>query len=46
MMRLGSTVKMAQLLKIKALVWSSICANGCVFDDCLCVIRLDMTTPH
>ena len=35
---------MAQLLKIKAQV-SSIWAKGCLLNDCVCVISLDMTTP-
>ena len=43
-MRLWWTVKMALLLKTKALV-SSICANGCMLNGCMCVIWLDMTTP-
>ena len=34
----------AQLLKIKAQV-SSIWAKGLMFDDCVCDIWLDMTTP-
>ena len=36
--------KMAQLVKIKAQV-SSLWANRCMFDDWVCVILLDMTTP-
>ena len=44
MIRLGQTAKRAQLLKIKALV-PSICAKGCMLDDCVCVIWLDMITP-
>ena len=36
-MRLGQTVKRAQLLKIKAQV-SSIWAKGCMLDDCVRVI--------
>ena len=43
MMRLGYTVKGALLLKIKELV-PGIWAKGCVFDDCVSVIWLDMTT--
>ena len=42
MMRLGLTVKRAQLLKINAQV-SSIGVEGCML-DCTCVIWLDMTT--
>ena len=42
-MPLGKTVKRAQLLKIKAQM-SSIWASGCMFDECVCVIRLGMTT--
>ena len=34
---------MGQLLKIKAQV-SSIWAKGCMFEDCMCVIWLGMTT--
>ena len=37
MMRLGYTVKGAQLLKIKSQV-TSIWAKGCVLVDCVCVI--------
>ena len=44
MMWLGLTVKWVQLLKIKARV-SSLWAKGFMFGDCVCVIRLDMTTP-
>ena len=36
MMRLGQTVKRAQLLKIKAQV-SGIWTKWCMFDDCMCV---------
>ena len=41
MMRLGKTVKRAQLLKIEAQV-SSVWAKWCMFDDCVyvCVIYL------
>ena len=38
-------MKIAEVLKIKAQV-SSIWAKGCMFDDCVCVFRVDMTTPH
>ena len=34
----------AQLLEIKAQV-SSVWIKGCMLDDCVYVIRLDMTTP-
>ena len=40
----GVTVKRAQLLKLKAQV-SIIWVKGCILDDCVCVISLDMTTP-
>ena len=41
MMRLGGTVKRALLLKIIMQV-SSICAYGCMLDDCVCVLS-DLT---
>ena len=44
MIQLGLTIKRAQLLKIKVQV-SSMWAKGCMLDDCVCAIRLDMTTP-
>ena len=44
MMQFGYSVKMAQLLEIMVQV-SSIWAKGCMFDNCVCVMRLDMTTP-
>ena len=43
MMLLGDAVKRAQLPKIKTQV-PSIWANGCLLDDCLLVIWLDMAT--
>ena len=39
----GVTVKREQLLKIKAQV-SIIWAKGCILDECVCVICVDMTT--
>ena len=39
----GITSKRAQLLKIKAKVSSIYMALGLYVDDCVCVIRLDMT---
>ena len=40
----GINCKMAQLRKIEAQV-SSIRTKGCMSDNCVCVISLDMTTP-
>ena len=40
----GESVNGAQLLKIKAEVLCIWAKGVCVFDDCVCKIRLDMTT--
>ena len=44
MLRLGETLKRAQFQKIKAQV-PSIWTKGCILDNCLCIIWIDMTTP-